>query len=64
MRLGMCKKGQRDWTGTEHISFWFRAMAYFNFNIVKKSTDTLLVTFKEICMELRAEKSKYVVRGS
>jgi hypothetical protein len=36
----------------------------YNINIVKKSSETLLVAFKEICIEVRAEKSKYVVRGS
>jgi len=31
---------------------------------VKKSAEILLVNFKEICIELRVEKSKYIVRGS
>ena len=37
----------------------------YNINIiVKKSSEMLLVAFKEICIEVRAEKSRYVVRGS
>jgi hypothetical protein len=38
-------------------------MAY-NTSTVKKISETSLDAFREICVEVRAEKSKYVVRGS
>jgi len=31
---------------------------------MKKSSETLLVAFKEICIEMKAGKSKYMVRAS
>ena len=50
-------------TSASDLGRWLSLVGY-NINIVTKSTEIILVAFKEVCIELRDEKSKYVVRGS